>query len=438
MKTFIIRDYPDLDHIFPLINIFVEKNKKVNVLNFEINLNLDDDPRIKYLLENYAENINLVEIYKLKGERIFLDKILNILASEKYKYVNFKNINNLKNKNNLIVFYYLFFVCFLKKLIFSANSFYGKIFFNHRWAENMIKKLNITSVVMDDSYYLNFSRPQSLIKTCITKGIKITIVPHTCFMFTRIEDTRNLRSKNLKNLYANLIVTSDKIKKIFNSCGIENEKIINLGSARFSKDNINLLEKIYGTKKGYDKNLKKNKLNILYIDGAYDIRDKKIELIHEISQLNKFNFKVKAHPRGLFQFDKVNEKEKKFKKNKNTSFLMDISTPTKKLIEESDIIIGTYSSALIDAIIFKKKLLFPKFLLNKESKFEIFYESYNVANSFLNLNDMLKFLTNIDEVQFTKFIDEYDTDIFLRDYVYGGKKNSDEILNNYFKFLEVN
>ena len=50
MKTFIIRDYPDLDHIFPLINIFVEKNKKVNVLNFEINLNLDDDPRIKYLL----------------------------------------------------------------------------------------------------------------------------------------------------------------------------------------------------------------------------------------------------------------------------------------------------------------------------------------------------------------------------------------------------
>ena len=200
MKTFIIRDYPDLDHIFPLIKIFVEKNKKVNVLNFEINLNLDEDPRIKYLLENYGDYLNLVEIYKLKGQRIFLDKILNILASEKYKYVNFKNVNNLKNNNNLIIFYYLFFICFLKKLIFSANSFYGRLFFNHRWAENMIKKLNITSVVMDDSYYLNFSRPQSLIKACKTKGIKITIVPHTCFMFTRIEDTRNLTSKNLKNI----------------------------------------------------------------------------------------------------------------------------------------------------------------------------------------------------------------------------------------------
>ena len=45
------------------------------------------------LLENYGDYLNLVEIYKLKGQRIFLDKILNILASEKYKYVNFKRIN---------------------------------------------------------------------------------------------------------------------------------------------------------------------------------------------------------------------------------------------------------------------------------------------------------------------------------------------------------
>ena len=40
MKTFIIRDYPDLDHIFPIINIFLKNDKKVNVLNFEINLNI--------------------------------------------------------------------------------------------------------------------------------------------------------------------------------------------------------------------------------------------------------------------------------------------------------------------------------------------------------------------------------------------------------------
>ena len=96
-------------------------------------------------------------------------------------------------------------------------------------------------------------------------------------------------------------------------------------------------------------------MNILYIDGAYDIVDKKIELIHQISKINNLNFKVKAHPRGLFQSNLNQINEKKFSKNEDSNFSVDISTPTKKLIEESDIIIGTYSSALIDGILLKKK-----------------------------------------------------------------------------------
>ena len=84
MKTFIIRDYPDLDHIFPIINIFL-KMIKVNVLNFEINLNIREDLRIKYLLQNYKEKLNLIDIYKLKGNRTIQDNILNFLAADKYK-----------------------------------------------------------------------------------------------------------------------------------------------------------------------------------------------------------------------------------------------------------------------------------------------------------------------------------------------------------------
>ena len=36
MVTFLIRDFPDLDHLFPVINVFLEKKKeKVIILNFE-------------------------------------------------------------------------------------------------------------------------------------------------------------------------------------------------------------------------------------------------------------------------------------------------------------------------------------------------------------------------------------------------------------------
>ena len=53
MVTFVIRDFPDLDHLFPVINVFLKKKVKVNILNFEINLNLEKDPKIDYLLKNY-------------------------------------------------------------------------------------------------------------------------------------------------------------------------------------------------------------------------------------------------------------------------------------------------------------------------------------------------------------------------------------------------
>ena len=45
------------------------------------------------------------------------------------------------------------------------------------------------------------------------KEINITLVPHTCYIMTRIEDFNNLKSVSLNNLYPNVIVTSDKIKK---------------------------------------------------------------------------------------------------------------------------------------------------------------------------------------------------------------------------------
>ena len=39
-------------------------------------------------------------------------------------------------------------------------------------------------------------------------------------MFTRKEDIDNLKSKELKNFYPNIVVTSNKMKSVFNSCGI--------------------------------------------------------------------------------------------------------------------------------------------------------------------------------------------------------------------------
>ena len=70
MTTFIIRDYPDLDHIFPIMHTFLKKNEFINLLNFEINLDLSSDPRIIFLNTNFQNNIKIYDVYNIKGKKV--------------------------------------------------------------------------------------------------------------------------------------------------------------------------------------------------------------------------------------------------------------------------------------------------------------------------------------------------------------------------------
>ena len=436
MVTFIVRDYPDLDHIFPIINFFLNKNCSINILNFELNLHLENDARIVYLKKKFASNLHIYCIYQIKGKRILLDKIINFLSSKKFLKVNFKNLKEIKKNNNFFKANFLIIICFLKKFFFSSNTPLEFFLFNKLWAKNIFDNVKISSLVLDDSYYFNYQRPQALINFCKEKNIKITLVPHTCFMFTRKEDIINLQSKQLKNFYPNLVVTSNKMKKIINNCGLDNSKIYNLGSARFSKENIELLKSIFPEDANPFLKIKNDKkLKILYIDGAYDDSHEKLKLINSISNLSFVDLLIKAHPRGFFMSSQLSLKEKQFKMDNISNFSIDISTPTKKLIDSSDIIIGTYSSILVEAMLAYKRIILPKYFL-KQPEFKVFYEKYGFAEVFQNLDQVMFFLKTFEKKKYLDHHTRNKIDQFIVEYVYGGSPNSSVILENYFKLIK--
>ena len=144
----------------------------------------------------------------------------------------------MKKENNIIYFTFLLIICYLKKIIFSSQTKIENYLFNEKWAKNIFRKVNITSLIMDDSYYFNFSRPKSLIEICKLNNIKIILI-HLSYVYKK-EDLDNLKSKKLENFYPKIIVTSNKMKQILNSCGTNQTKIVNPGSARFSSENLNL------------------------------------------------------------------------------------------------------------------------------------------------------------------------------------------------------
>ena len=437
MVTFILRDYPDLDHIFPIIHYFLEKKQKINIINYEINLNLENDPRVVFLKKNYKDLFEIYEIYRIPGKRFFLDRFINFLSSKKFKGVNFKTLKKIDNKRNILNLFFLFFICVFKKIIFSSNNIFEKFIFNDSWAKNIINHLSITSLVLDDSFYLNHSRPQSLIKNCKLKNIKITLVPHTCYMFTRSEDYQNLKAKNFKKFYPNIVVTSLKMKSFLIGCGIDPSKIKNLGSARFSETNIINLNAIF---KKQPKTVKVNnsnkKLRVLYIDGVYDENIQKKKLINAITKLKFVELIVKAHPRGMFS--PLNDKNKSNINDKSITdfYEIDISSPTKTLIENSDVILCTYSSILIEAMLLYKKIILPKFLLNKKSNFDIFYEDYNFANVHFEINQVISFLESLNKKENKVEENKSNVDKFVSEFVYGGNIDSTNIINSYYELIK--
>ena len=396
---------------------------------------MEKDPKVDYLLKNYQYNVRIYEVYNIKGKRFFIDNIIKFLSSKKFKEINFKNLNNLKKKNNIFYFFYLLAICYLKKIIVSSKSRIEKYLFNKNWAKNIFENINITSLVMDDSYYFNFSRPKSLIEICKSNNVKIILMPHTCHMFTRKEDIENLKSKDLNKFYPYVVVTSDKMKKIFNNCGIDISKIINLGSARFCSEHINLLNIIYPQNKTEEIDFNVNKkIKVLYIDGSYDNMNGKINLINAVSKLSNIELVVKAHPRGMFLKNQLSSKQKKLNENNNSNFIIDISTPTKKLIDNNDLILGTYSSILVEAMLSHKKIILPKFLIKDHIEFEIFYEKFGFAKICNDINEVTSYINSYNKNHSDQNLKNIED--FINEYVYGGRKNSSNILDEYYNFIK--
>ena len=86
MISFIIRDNPDLDHIFPIIYFFLKKNESINILNFEINLDLNLDPKITFLKERYPENIKIYENTSDK-KFLFIDEYVYFLPIQYFYFL---------------------------------------------------------------------------------------------------------------------------------------------------------------------------------------------------------------------------------------------------------------------------------------------------------------------------------------------------------------
>lgn len=422
MLTFLIRDFPDLDHFAPIIFKYVKENpsKKILILEFNADIDIESDYRIIYL-NKISKNIIIKNAYTaISNSKIRI--LLSILFSKKNKNINLNSLKKIEKKITLN-FLKIFLISLLKKIFLKKNNFYEKFLFSKKWSIELVKTFNITTLVMDDSFFLSFEKNKNLVSILKNQNKKIILLPHTCHIFDFEEEKEIFSKIKFSNFYPILVVCNEKRRNYMISYGYQPEKVKNLGSARFSNEWINIHSELLPLFKFNNK----NKLNVLFIDGTYNNHKRQSDLLNKLSnKLDNIGIIFRTHVRKNNKIDEIRNLLKL-----NNKILIDFETPTTSLIKKADIIIGTMSSIIIEAFVFEKFLIFPTFLLD-EKKVKVHYKKRGFSFDCENDEEVLNSILLFDE--YKKKIDNKSRLKFIEEFVHGNH-NEKLILKKYSDLL---
>lgn len=356
--------------IYKLNNYF---KKKVIICSINLIQNHSDNKILKFLISN-GVNYNNYPIKNLKY--IFWKFILN------FSYFIPKKISH-KFRNYFRLFY-------LNKILFSKAEF-----------KKYLKEKRIKVVSIDTS--VPSKKKKIIFEACKDLSVKIigyNTGPEIIF------HTGKITSKYIENF--DYYLEQNKLRKI----GIPNKKqkkIKILGSARYSKEWMRVVDKIYNFKKKTKLDTPKN-IGIFLTQKTQNLPFNHI-LIQKLLKLKKFNIKFRNKPRDYMP-------------NNLCDFHSD-KMDTSELVNWSDIIISTQTSAILEAIIKKKHVIFLNHLIPKT--YGHWIEKYkNVVSLTRNDEDLFKFIKKknikIDNLKYLKFTI--------------GSTKENLILNNYLDFYK--
>lgn len=403
MKKFIFwyRRFSDLDHLIPIANLLVEKGidpKRVIMTDLDFDNSLrsfSEDLLIKYIVN---KGIIIKKSFFAKG---FIDLREFLIKNNKYKILKIFFYFALKL---LEIIKYIY---FLNKIIFYCN-----------------KNKNNTKFICDhgsSKIYLTLS------KNCLDKSIPLVSLPHGLMLHDGLKNEQQNRIVFKKTGYyyphfSEIVLTDKQSRKFYSN---ENNIKI-LGSARYSKKWISVLNGIYSKLRNFNENKRLKILLLLDKEGGYENNKfinyyDKIALIKTLQVLqNNSNVQliIKMHPSSkketmpeLFNYCVLDQKS---------------STNTFQLIKSFDIILSLSSSALLDALLLNKKLGILSYVTNFRSIVSEKIEEINIKS----LDQLKDFVSEVDiknkEQLNRKVLDFYST------YISNGNRN---IELDYFEYI---
>ena len=407
---FFYKRVSDVDHLSPVIYSLIEEGIKPSDIYYydlwpdKTQKNLNIDPRIKFLR---SLKINIIES-KLNLAYVYL------------AYWIIKPIPIFLAGKALRRIFYLR----------SIQAFFDFCLFLHltRRLKSIVNSLNNDAIFLIEQ---GTSRAHlEVLKFAKKYKIKSYALPHGVITHKGLKDKSLNKEAFGRSPLRNLTKIIFPNKLAYNLSGLDSDEAEVLGSPRFSRKWINNLKNIFQP----TKIIPKDKINILLLaekDGI-EVNGKFIPSIFKeeinqtvdyLSELEEVNLIIKHHPSRTGPFGAPDLGP--YRSKKAINILEDKEATTFQLINECDLVIATFSSAIIDAVILKKKIL----ILQYTSPYDLVFRDY-IKNCTINSLEELKYSVN----QILNETFELDEDGY-KDFIYNTVEWSKSSLKDYAEFL---
>lgn len=298
-------------------------------------------------------------------------------------------------------------------------------YLDEAWAKKLFQELKATAIVFD--YIIDSGQfvTGPLLKAARQLNIPAIGVPPGLPVFSEgyLPDIdffkKEVKTELDYNIVPHQIDADYRVRH-----GFRPERVQILGSARFCKEWRDVINNIVPPDKLSEKGLK-GKLKVVYMERGADLHRKYKEVIEDtikkISRLDIIHLIIKPHTRA-----------RKLHFSDTTEFAeITDEANSINLIKWADVVIGTNSSILIEALMQDKILLYPKYFHDDQMVFHDMGACWSV-NNYKNLESAL---IKISTGNFAKPYSTENVNSLVKKIVYGGRKDRD-VLADYVRVIQ--
>lgn len=418
MYLFFVRAFNDVDHLTPIVWKMSRDNYPVAVYCISPEYDIQNDYRLDFLKDI---GVKVDYIYNNFDQHSgILHRAMRFLFQRSYALqirldINSRSLFSILSNS-------------LRVLARIAGTQLYKLtrrkFYNLRWARNILEQTRAQVLCFDwvspERYVV-----EVLLRAAKEKSIPALALPHGVYLYTndlvKIDLTED-RVREKYNRYDHVVVQNSLFKKVLSKSGVEKEKIIVLGSARYCNEWMEQYKKILPrVMKSSDENSGKLKVVFMTTRSRYRVRvDRTVKTFDMLSKLNEIDVLVKPHTRT--------GKDVGMYKNLPLANVSDVSSV--ELCEWADVILVVGSSIVVEALRLQKPVLYLKYLHENTMEYEelgacwIIHDDTELQDALLSLKNTKKKVPYTDE----------HVNRWLSEIVYGGRGERD-VLKDYEEFI---